>query len=759
MIPRARAFWVAQALVLYVGSAHLRAEPGAVRSWLGLVLGPLGLAVAWSRASSPALGPDWIDARARSAARLVAAGVALTLVSSLAPASPGFVVAKVLGLGLASIGAPLAIARIAALGGRARPLEHRRDAAVATAVLWIGAFGLAGWRSLSGDAGPEPLVVDYAVVTASLGSLGIGMVASWRVFAGRRFELGVPERAAAALWLGVVCLALGTLASLMEVAAPEQIVPLVALVAAVAGAASAVSQKPALVARVLRLTASATMLATPLMSVAVVAAYKAPTHAGLIVFVVTAFAVAVGMLAPRIAERMAPERGRWLRVLERAILAAKAPEPRQAVMLALVAVRDGLGADEGPAAFYRFASSDRWTIDRAGYLHVEMGEVPNAFVERLLGEPERIVSVEVLRALEVRHSEVRAWIVWLDSRHAGAAALVLDDDMPVGMLLWPAAGRVTPLEYEEVLALRKLADHLGVAAGAEARLDRSRERQLEFERTREEAVHEVRELRDQLAREAGRHRVMAAFHADRARVGAYGAASQMALTAAESLGARDEPLVVLQRPGGDALSWAAIAHLASPRGGSLLLVIDGARREEHILERWTDPARSPLELGRGGTVVILDAQALPRHVQRTIGTSRRANTGVIAVLPAAPSELLASGVIDPHFAALFEERLLAPPTLEERGEDLRSIAMNELARLGSRLRGKAFGLSLEALRRLGEHDWPGNEAELASVVLRAALVEDGDVVGEASILSVLNATADPVELRLERANAELESES
>ena len=738
MIPRERAFWTAQAVLLYVCAAVVRAEPATARGWLGVVLAPVVLYGGWRWASAPQFGADWIDATARRASQFVALGVVMALVPELAMASPGFVAARVLGLAIASTSAPLCISRIAALGGHATKLEHRGDAAIATAFLWSGAVGLAAFRALAGDAGVDALTVDYAVVAAALGSIGIAIVASWRVFAARRFELGVPERAAAALWLAVVCLALGTLASLMEVAPPERIVPISALFAAAAAAGCSISQNPALVARVLRLAASATMLATPLMSVAVLAAYKAPTHAGLIVFVATACAVGSGILAPRVAERMAPERGRWLRVLEHATLAAKAPDPRQAVVLALVAIRDGLGADEGPAALHRFATADRWTVDRAGYLHIEPGLVPLPLVERVALEPERIVCVEVLRALEVRQSEVRAWVSWLDERRAGAAALVLDDDIPVGMLLLPAAGRVTPLAFEEVCAFRKLADHLGVATGAEALLDRSRERALEVERDRGHAVHEVRELREQLARSANRHRASAAFLADRARVGAYGPAAQMALTVAERLGEQDEPLVVLQRPGGDALPWAAVAHLASSRQGSLLLVVDGSRREEHILERWTDGARSPLELGRGGTLVILDAQALPRHVQRLIGTSRRGDTGIIVALPAAASEMAARGELDPHLAVLFGERILTPPALEDRSEDLRALALHELARIGSRLRGKAFGLSLEALRRLGEHDWPGNEAELSSVVLRAALATEGDVVGDDAVSAAMN---------------------
>lgn len=737
MPSRERSFWAALALVLYLGVAHWQVAPEASLAWASLVFGPLVLLAGWRLASEPPLGADWIDPTARRAAKAVAAGVAVTLVAECGPARPSFAAARALGLGMAAVAAPVAVTRIRALGGSAKQLEASNDAAWVTGLLWLAAFGLAVARVMGGDEAVDGLTVDYATLAAALGGAGIGMVAAFRVFIARRHELGVAERAAGALWLGVVCLALGALGALMEVAPPERAVPLASLVGTVAFVSCAVSQRPALVARALRMFASVTMLATPLMSVAVVVAYKAPTHAGAILFVVTATAVGLGMLAPRLAERMAPARGKTLRALERATLAAKAPEPRQAVVLSLSAIRDAFGTEAGSAALYRFATSDRLTVDRAGYLHVEHADVPEGLVEYALGEPERILGTEVLREFQVRRREIRPWVAWLDDRGAGAAALLLDETVPLGLVLWPAAGRVEPLSYEEVRALRVLADHLATAAGAEASLDRTRERAIAIERERHALALELEELRDRLAREEGRQRAVAAMFAERARRGAYGPAAQMGLTMAEHLGGRGEPLVVVQRPGGDPLAWAAVAHLASPHAGRLMLVVDGLRREEHLVESWLDGSRSPLELARGGTLVLVDAQGLPRDVQRVIGTSRRPDVALIAILPADAEAMLAAGVIDPHFAALFGDRVLSPPRLAERGEDLRALALAELARLGTRLRGEPLGLSLDAQRLVLEYGWPGNEAELAAVLLRAALATSGAVVGAAELSAAL----------------------
>jgi transcriptional regulator of acetoin/glycerol metabolism len=46
-----------------------------------------------------------------------------------------------------------------------------------------------------------------------------------------------------------------------------------------------------------------------------------------------------------------------------------------------------------------------------------------------------------------------------------------------------------------------------------------------------------------------------------------------------------------------------------------------------------------------------------------------------------------------------------------------------------RLQSRPLGLDAHALVALLEHSWPGNDAELAATLLRAALVTEGEVIG------------------------------
>ena len=735
---RTRTLWLAMLAVLYLAAAGLRVESSSRLAWLALGLGPLVLLFGWRLAAPPARGADRTEPAARSAARLVATGVALGLVAELAPPGDAFVAAQRLGVGLACVGSLLALARVTSLGGVAeRKLRPRYEAAVVAGSLWAAAVAAAALIVLVPAPPVDPLTADYLAVGASLGSLALTVVAAFRLYAGRRYELGVAERAAAALWLAVLSLAVGVLAALMAVAEPEKVVPVATLVAAVSVTAASVSQQPTLISRTLRLAAAVTMLCAPLACVAVVVAYKAPTHAGLIMFVVTIGAALAGLAAPRLAHRLAPERGLWLETLAEATLAAKEPDPRQAITAVLTTIADRLGEAGGAACLYRLTSGDRASVDRARYLHIEEADFPPELVEIVSLEPHHVASTEALRHIEVRKPEVRKWVAWLDARGAGLVALVVDEEVTVGALLWPAAGRVAPLSYEEVEGARRLADHLGAVTGAAAQLARSRARELEAEHAVANAAAQVDELKGVIERQGARQRAHAEHLARPARVACYSPAAQSAALACERFGQQAESFALLAPPGVDAVCWAAIAHLTSERSAGTMLVVDATAPVEQPLEHWQDPSSSPLEVARGGTLVVLDAQALPVESQRYLGNTPLSDTLLVVVVTAEEGGHLAKGRLEEHLAARLGERLLALPALLDRAEDLRALALHHLSRIGLRLRGQPMGIRIEAQQLLNEHGWPGNDAELAAVLLRAALATDADAVDADTLAEVL----------------------
>jgi DNA-binding NtrC family response regulator len=197
----------------------------------------------------------------------------------------------------------------------------------------------------------------------------------------------------------------------------------------------------------------------------------------------------------------------------------------------------------------------------------------------------------------------------------------------------------------------------------------------------------------------------------------------------ERLGEAGRPIALLSAPGVDAVAWAALAHLASPRRAGPLAVVDGCSPAMHDLAHWRDAEVSPLVAAAGGSLVIIDAHALPVDVQSYLGAALPEDGGIIVSLPATVDTLAASGRLSERLADRLGDRTVALPTLESRSEDLRALSLEHLARIGVRLGRQPLGLAPRALATLLEHTWPGNDAELYATLLRAALVTEGDVIG------------------------------
>ncbi|MEZ4446833.1 MAG: hypothetical protein R3B72_47580 [Polyangiaceae bacterium] len=729
---RKRAVWGALLVVLYVAVAALRADPGRRMSWLAAALGAFVVLVGFRLTRPPARGVDRALPAARAAARVVVLGTALVAVASLAPEALAFAAVERLGVGLAAVASLVALVRVDSEGGIAAiPRRPPQAPALVTAALWLGALlAVAGpWVRLEA----LPVEADFAFVAACLASVAITIVTALRLYALRRFELGVAERVAAAAWLSLLAIVVAVFAALMSVAKPQAVVPYASLASSLLVTVAAVSRDPTRVSRGLRSAAALTLLCAPLASLAVVVAYKAPTHAGLVLFVTTIAAALLGLLSQRVALRLAPERGQWLRVLDQAIEAAKEPDPRQAVVEVLRCIVEGLGDPHGRPALYRLASGDRVTTDRAGYLHTDPESVPTALVDLVAEEPEQVLATEALRAVQVQRPEVRELVSWLDVRGAGLVALVFDEDVCVGMLLWPAAGRGAPLSQEEVLLARRLAAHLGAVTGAAAQLARSRARELAAEQAVREVEGRVERLTEVIERQTRRQRALAERMAKPAEVACYSAAAQTARLAAEDHGRDGRPLTLVAPLGVDPMPWAATIHLVSERAQGPLLVVDGAAPEEHDIASWQDPQTSPLEVARDGTLVVVEPQALPADTQRYLATALPEDTGLVLVV----SRGMTEAEVQPELSRRVGARRIDLPTLAQRAEDLRALALHELSRIGVRLRGEPLGLSLAGQQAVNEHVWPGNDAELQAVLLRAALATSGRVVDGPAVLAAI----------------------
>ncbi len=727
------------------------AGPSAL-TWAALVGLPAALAFFWRRTEAPQRGEDRVDPEARAAMRACLWGAAIFLAARTGPAGrPAFDAAANVGTGTAAVAGLIALARITPLGGllQAHPTTRSLDAAVFTGVLWGIAVALPAFRALWPERSIllDPLAIDYATTTAGIGSLLVLVATAWRLRALRRFELGTGDRAAGALALALTAFLVAVPASAADLAAPDRVLPLGVVVGASACAWTATTREPTTVSSALRGILAVMILGAPTILVGGVLARQMPERAGAIALVACSLSIVVGLVARAVARPLGPEQSRWLDAIEGASRGALQPEPEAALRSALMALGQASALPGVRPELWRNDPEEVLSIDLAGYLHVAKGEAPQRLYELALAEPERTLRDEALRAVVVRRAEVRPLLAWFETRRAFSATVIVDEDGPLGFILLPRGARTTPMTLEEARAVRLLADRISALLSVSSALARSRERELAAIARADSLDAERRRLEVIIDGAGERHVSFAESLARSVRVAQYSPAARQTAEAIERFGRMGSPITLIAPHGADARGWAALAHLASARRTGPIVVVDGASSVEHDPRRW-ESDRSALRLADGGTLALLDASALPIEVQEIVGRtlarhaqaahpSRVAPPAIVASVREPPEALLAAGTLSPALGAWLSAEPVSIPPLADRAEDLRSLILDELARTGVRIRrGEPLGIDASALHLLTEHTWPGNEAELAGVIARAAGAAAGRVVTAADLASI-----------------------
>ena len=77
--------------------------------------------------------------------------------------------------------------------------------------------------------------------------------------------------------------------------------------------------------------------------------------------------------------------------------------------------------------------------------------------------------------------------------------------------------------------------------------------------------------------------------------------------------------------------------------------------------------------------------------------------------------------------------VLQAAPLRERREDIATLASHFVQKKARRDQAGPLKISPEAMGTLAGHDWPGNVAELASVVEKAAMQCEGDAIEPAHL--------------------------
>lgn len=745
-----RSYWVATAAILYTCLGAARSG-GGVLPWLGLVLLPLGLAEVYRRTRS-ATADERLSLEAQSAVRATFWGAALLIAARTgASARPALDAAANLGAGAAAVGALVALARLPGNGGLLEAPRAARslDAALFVGFVWGIATAVPGATAIlpAPSVRLDPLVIDYVTTSAAIGTLLVMTAATLRLRLLRRLELGVGDRARSAFALSVAAFTIAVPAAWLDIAPPDRVLPAAVCVAAVGAAWAATTKEATRVTRLLRGVLAVMILGAPLLVIGTLVAQAAPGFAPAIVLTSGILAIVVGVFARELARPLGPEHSRWLIALDRAARDALQPEPNAALRGALVALGQAAGAAGGRPEIWQRDPPEVMSVDIAGYLHETRAEAPPRIYELGLGEPERTVRTDVLRALQVRKPEVRPLLAWLEAREAFSATLVVDEDGPLGFILLPRGQRTTPMTLEEARAARLLADRISSLLAVAAALSRSRTRELSAIERADAADDECRRLEHIVGADADRHRGLAERLARPVRRAAYSAAARLSLDRLANLGKQSALVALVMPPGTDAVPWAAHVHLTSPRSTGPFVILDGASAEEQSPEHFSDELRSPLRFADGGTLLILAATALPRATQETLALqlARRAahtpkssilSPGVVIALSQGLPELLENDRLSPTLARWFEDTSLVLPSLSERAEDIFALSLDILARRCLELGKPPYGIDSFALRLLLEHTWPGNDIELSGVLGRLAAVASGPSVTAKDLESI-----------------------
>ena len=148
------------------------------------------------------------------------------------------------------------------------------------------------------------------------------------------------------------------------------------------------------------------------------------------------------------------------------------------------------------------------------------------------------------------------------------------------------------------------------------------------------------------------------------------------------------------------------------------------------------------EMANGGTLFLdeignlsYESQvALLRTVQerkvRRIGSTKELELDVRIIV--ATNENLPQAIKEGRFREdlyyRFNEFMIPLPALRERGDDLMLFAHHFLMAAKQELHKEVNGFSEEVIARFKAYNWPGNIRELKTVVRRAALLSQGDLV-------------------------------
>ena len=453
------------------------------------------------------------------------------------------------------------------------------------------------------------------------------------------------------------------------------------------------------------------------------------------------FAAADAGLHRMITRALAPGGGTLLAALdELALTAYGALDFEEFASRVLKPLRRAAGLPEAAPLLASFDPERIAQLDAAGCARIHSGSLARAIVQRLREAPGKPIVRSELAGSLTRRPDLVPLARALEELDALCVLPLRTSGELDGALVIVRGARRAPLTLEELLALEStsralaplVANFLSLAR-TRARADRAEAEQRELRLVVEQQVSDLADLRAPVnAVKAGLGLPLPAREPVR-----YSASMRGLLDRATSFAAHALPTLLWGEAGADFAAVARAVHHRTCGASQPLVILDGAAFDEaaamvRLFGRGEGAKRHPgvLELIDRGTLLVLDFSALSASVQSALvevleerrvrpvdASSTQPFSGRIIVTARRElSELRAAAAVVPELARWLEASACRVPPLRERPEDFESLLLLALDRAARVLAKPPKGVDAEALRVLLGYDWPGNEAELESVI-------------------------------------------
>lgn len=186
--------------------------------------------------------------------------------------------------------------------------------------------------------------------------------------------------------------------------------------------------------------------------------------------------------------------------------------------------------------------------------------------------------------------------------------------------------------------------------------------------------------------------------------------------------------VLLEGASGSGKSLVArVIHCKSKRAGKLPFTLLGASAT-------ADSLAKALEGSVASTLIVEDVERLPAAAQALLvrhmkeRTSQSQSARLIATTAAHLPELVAKGAFREDLYYRMHAFPLIVPSLRERTEDVQDLAKSLLESNTTGAARSACGFTPSALMLLESMSWPGNVAQLESVIRRAQVAAGGGFI-------------------------------